>query len=48
MTRIQALRTLKARRFDLHLARLALAAAVKDVERLVYRKDESMFHRKQA
>lgn len=48
MTRIQALRTLKARRFDLHLARLELLKAVREVERIVYRKDMPAGLRKQA
>jgi hypothetical protein len=48
VTRSAALRALNARRLDLHLARLELLKAVREVERQVYRKDESMFHRKQA
>lgn len=47
MTRSAALRALNARRLDLHLARLELLKAVRDLERVVYRKDESMFHRRQ-
>jgi hypothetical protein len=48
MTRSAALRALNARRLDLHLARLELLKAVREVERIVYRTDLPLSLRKQA
>jgi hypothetical protein len=41
-------KALQAARLEMHTARHRYLAAIKRVEQLVYRKNESMFHRKQA